>query len=195
MTVYTVHAPMKADGVAVDPGELVFVKEGFSWPALLIPPVWLIYRRLWLALLIWLVAVIVLGALAGFAGTDASTVVLVLFAFWFALEANGFRRWTLERRRHALVGVVEGRTLEEAERRFFGEPWLADERRGIASTVAGGRHPRHARAPSRAEAPATGGRTGDSWPLPLAREPAGDHRPHRLWSRQSPLRRRRPSSA
>ncbi len=126
MTLYTVHAPMKADGVAVDPGELVFVKDGFSWPALLIPPVWLIYRRLWLTLLIWLVAVIVLGTLAGFAGTDASTVVLVLFAFWFALEANGFRRWTLERRRHALVGVVEGRTLEEAERRFFGEPWLAD---------------------------------------------------------------------
>ena len=121
MTLYTVHAPTKPDGVAVDPAELVFVKDGFSWPALLIPPVWLIYRRLWLTLLIWLVAVIVLGTLAGFAGTDASTVVMILFAFWFALEANGFRRWTLERRRHALVGVVEGRTLEEAERRYFAE--------------------------------------------------------------------------
>ena len=108
MTLYTVHAPMKPDGVAVDPAELVFVKDGFSWPALLIPPVWLIYRRLWLTLLIWLVAVIVLGTLAGFAGTDASTAVMILFAFWFALEANGFRRWTLERRRHALVGVGRG---------------------------------------------------------------------------------------
>ena len=126
MALYTVHAPQKPDGVALDPGELVFVKDGFSFAALLIPPVWLVWRRLWLTLLIWVVAVIVLGTLAGFAGSTALSAVMILFAFWFALEANGFRRWTLERRRHALVGVVEGRTLAEAERRFFSGTDLAD---------------------------------------------------------------------
>lgn len=121
MTIFTVHAPGTADGAAVDPAELVFVKDGFSWPALLIPPVWLVWHRLWLTLLIWVVAVIVLSMLLGLAGSDASTAVTVLFAFWFALEANGLRRWTLERRGYVLVGVVEGRTVVEAERRFFAE--------------------------------------------------------------------------
>ena len=121
MAVYTVHAPRLAEGETPDPAELVFVKDGFCWPALFIPVVWLIWRGLWLALLIYLVLVIGLASLAGFAGSDASTAVMVLFAVWFALEANGLRRWTLERHRHQLVGVVEGRTREEAERRFFGE--------------------------------------------------------------------------
>ena len=121
MTIFTIHAPRMADGVAADPSELVFVKDGFCWPALFIPPVWLVWHRLWLTLLIWVVAVIVLSLLSGLAGSDASTAVMVLFAFWFALEANGLRRWTLERRGYALVGVVEGRTVVEAERRFFAE--------------------------------------------------------------------------
>jgi hypothetical protein len=126
MTIFTVHAPGKADGAAVDPAELVFVKDGFSWPALFIPPVWLVWHRQWLTLLIWVVAVIVLSILSGLAGSDASTAVMILFAFWFALEANGLRRWTLERRGYVLVGVVEGRRLEDAERRYFGAAELAD---------------------------------------------------------------------
>lgn len=121
MAIFTVHAPPAADGAAADPADLVFVKDGFSWPALLVPPFWLIWRRLWLTLLIWIAAVVGLSILGGLAGADASTAVTILFAFWFALEANGLRRWTLERRGYVLVGVVEGRRLEEAERRFFAE--------------------------------------------------------------------------
>lgn len=126
MTIFTVHAPKTADGAAADPAALVFVKDGFSWPALLFPPVWLIWHRLWLTLLIWVAAVVVLSILSGLAGSDASTAVTILFAFWFALEANGFRRWTLERRGYTLVSVVEGRTVVEAERRFFAETMHAD---------------------------------------------------------------------
>jgi hypothetical protein len=126
MAIFTVHAPRMPDGVAADPAALVFVKDGFSWPALFIPAVWLIWHRLWLTLLIWLVAAVVLSILSGLAGSDASTAVMVLFAFWFALEANGFRRWTLERRGYVLAGVIDGRTLEEAERRWFGEAQAGD---------------------------------------------------------------------
>ena len=121
MALYTVHAPRMADGAEPDPSDLVFVKDGFCWPALFIPLVWLIYRGLWLTLLLYVVALVGLSFVAGLAGSDASSAVIVLFAFWFALEANGLRRWTLERHRHDLVGVVEGRTREEAERRYFAE--------------------------------------------------------------------------
>lgn len=135
MTIFTVHAPKMPGGAAVDPAEFVFVKDGFSWPALLIPPVWLIWHRLWLTLLFWVVAAVVLSILSGLAGSDASTVVMILFAFWFALEANGLRRWTLERRNYALVGVVEGRRSEDAERRFFAEAAHGDVSPGPASSV------------------------------------------------------------
>jgi hypothetical protein len=135
MALYTVHAPKKADGAAVEPAELIFIKDGFCWPALFIPVIWLIYRRLWLTLLIYLVALFVLGTLAGLAGTTASTLVMVLFAFYFALEANGLRRWTVERRRHALIGLVEGRNRDEAEVRFFTE-WPVPAEAGAPPAVA-----------------------------------------------------------
>lgn len=135
MTIFTVHAPPKPEGAAADPAEYVFVKDGFSWPALLIPPIWLIWHRLWLTLLIWVAAVVVLSILAGFAGADASTAVIALFAVWFALEANGLRRWTLERRSYALVGVVEGRRIEDAERRFFAETASDDASPVVASSA------------------------------------------------------------
>jgi hypothetical protein len=121
MTLYTVHAPRPAggDAAAADPADLVFVKDGFCWPALFVPIVWLVWRGLWLALLLYLVLAVGLAVLSGLGGSDISTAVMVLFSIWFALEANGLRRWTLERRRHVLVGVVEGRNVEEAERRYF----------------------------------------------------------------------------
>ena len=133
MTIFTVHAPPGVEAAALDPAALVVVKEGFSWPALLIPPVWLVWHRQWLVLLIWIVAGVVLSILSGLAGTDASTVVMLLFAFWFALEANGLRRWTLERRGYALLGVVEGRSLEEAERRFFAEAASGDDALAVSA--------------------------------------------------------------
>src|SRR5262245_18774036 len=117
MALYTIHAPRPAGDTPAEPADLIFIKDGFCWPALFIPLIWLFYRRLWLVLLLYLALGIGLAMVSGVAGTDASTAVLLLFAFWFALEANGLRRWTIERRRYDLVGVVEGRTLEEAERR------------------------------------------------------------------------------
>src|SRR5690606_35961932 len=60
-----------------------------------------------------------LGLLSGLAGNTASKAVMLLFAVWFALEANGLRRWTLERTGRGMIGVVEGRTAETAECRWF----------------------------------------------------------------------------
>ncbi|MCB1498709.1 MAG: DUF2628 domain-containing protein [Bauldia sp.] len=119
MALYTVHAPRSAEGAATDPADLVFVKDGFCWPALFIPLVWLVWRRLWLVLLLYVVGLVGLSILSGLAGDTASTAVTLLFAVWFALEANGLRRWTLERTGRGMVGVVEGRTAETAECRWF----------------------------------------------------------------------------
>ena len=126
MAIYTVHAPQKPDGASVAPGEIVFVKEGFCWPALFIPVIWAIYRRLWLVVLILLAALLVLSGLGAAGGGSAVTVLYLLGRLLVGLEANGLRRWTLDRNGYAFLGVVEGQRLEEAERRFFSgwEPGL-----------------------------------------------------------------------
>lgn len=118
MSIYTVLAPRTPDS-APDPTAFVFVKDGFCWPALFIPGIWMIFRRLWLVLALYLAAAILFGLFAGIVEGIAPFALYVLARFWVALEANGLRRWTLERRGFALIGVVEARNAREAEIRFF----------------------------------------------------------------------------
>jgi hypothetical protein len=120
MALYTIHAPGRGGGAAVAPAELVFIKEGFCWPALFVALIWTLYRRLWLVFLLLLAGLLVLGVLGDLLGGSA-TVLFILARVFYALEANGLRRWTLERNGYTLVGVIEGRNLDEAERRFFSE--------------------------------------------------------------------------
>jgi hypothetical protein len=118
MTLYTVLLPGDPQ-VDSDPMAAVFVKEGFSWPAFFFAPVWLIFRRLWLVLAGYIVAVVVVGGIGDVLGDGFTGPALVLIHFLFALEANELRRWTLARRGYRLATVVEGRRLEEAEIRYF----------------------------------------------------------------------------
>ncbi len=123
MTIYTVLSPAPPAGdIAPDPMSLVFVKEGFCWPALLFPEIWLIFRRMWLVLLLDVAVIVVTAILTANLAGRAGPVVALLVAlgrFLFALEANGLRRWTYYRHGYRLIGVVQGRRLWEAELRFF----------------------------------------------------------------------------
>jgi len=119
MRFYTVYAPPAGTAAAPAPTSLVFVKEGFCWPALFVPLLWLIFRRLWLVLLAYVV-VAALFALAGrWADGPVFGAVSLFFAVWFALEANELRRWTLERRGWRVLGVAGGRRLADAELGWF----------------------------------------------------------------------------
>ena len=50
MRAYTVHAPPDEPAA---PERFAFVKDGFSWPALFVPILWILWHRLWLTL-VWL---------------------------------------------------------------------------------------------------------------------------------------------
>ena len=122
MTTYTVHHPSAATSEILHRSDdTVFVKEGFSWPALFIPFLWLIYNRLWFGLLGYIALVsgiAVIGAL--FSLSDVVTNIVSLGAnVLLAFEGNNVRRWTLRGKGYHDVGVVIGRPLMEAERRFF----------------------------------------------------------------------------
>jgi len=110
--------------------QLAFVKEGFSWPALLVPGLWLLFQRLWLELVLFVVLFVVLGWLLGqsdqgkalFSWVSLGIVVL------FAAEANDLRRAALERRGWREVGVAIGQSREAAEFSFF-RSWLPEQER------------------------------------------------------------------
>ncbi len=117
--VYTVHAPPDAAASDEAADRFVFVKEGFCWPALVIPPLWLVYRRLWLVLLGWLMVIAAILAGYEYLGRLIPGLVELLFGFLFALEANELRRWTLTRRGWRFLGIAAGRNRGEAEHRFL----------------------------------------------------------------------------
>ncbi len=126
MTVYSVYEPpLPAPDLTERADRLAFVKEGFSWPAFLVPLLWLIYYRMWIEFVV-LVLVYIGLQLAfdpdsqGHALTVwASFAIAVLFAF----EANDLRAASLERRGYQLAGVASGRDRIDAERSFF-HVWL-----------------------------------------------------------------------
>ena len=127
MAMYTVLVPATRVGdAAADPMKTVFVKDGFSWAAFFIAVPWMLYRRMWLVLIGYVIVATGLALLLRPLGDDMTAVVMVLASIMFALEANNLRRWTLERRGRRLIGLAEGRNMEEAEVRFFSNRDLAE---------------------------------------------------------------------
>ncbi|WP_022722768.1 DUF2628 domain-containing protein [Rhodopseudomonas sp. B29] len=127
MPVFTVHAPRPTDDeTRPAPERFVFLRDGFSIWAFLFGPFWLLYRRLWLALLGYLVLMTVLTAALGVlhAGAGTRFVVLLLCATLLGLEASSLRRWTLGRRGWRPIDIVAADDQEIAERRFF-DRWSA----------------------------------------------------------------------
>ncbi|HEX2447347.1 MAG TPA: DUF2628 domain-containing protein [Methyloceanibacter sp.] len=143
MTTYSVYEPRtEASDIMERADRLAFVKEGFSWPAMFVPLLWLIYHRMWIE---FIVLALVYVALQVVFGTDtqgqehaawASLAIGVLLAF----EANDLRTASLERNGYRLVGVASGRDRTEAERSFF-TAWLPRQT-SVARAPARGGEPR-----------------------------------------------------
>ena len=114
MKSYSVH------GRADEPPErFAFVKDGFSWPALFVPLIWLLWHRLWLTLVGYVIFVLVVAWTGRLINDDMASLVAILGSILFALEANNIRRLSLEGSGRRELGVAAGRNLEEAELRFF----------------------------------------------------------------------------
>jgi hypothetical protein len=126
MMTFTVHEPTNPPADRVDRAEsLLFVKDGFSWTAVVFAPLWLLANRLWLPLLGYLVASAILQTARWMFAFDPSWVGLGVLALHVlvGLEAGALRQWSLERRGWSSLGSVTGRSEAECERRFF-ETWL-----------------------------------------------------------------------
>ncbi len=127
MSVFTVHEPplRAADSVA-DPERFTFVRDGFYFWAFALTPLWMIWHRMWLVLLIYLIVAVGADSALHYAGIGSGSVVVVelLISFLVGFEASTLRRFTLARRGWKNVGVVAGDGVDAAERRFF-DAWAA----------------------------------------------------------------------
>jgi len=130
MRLYTVHLRRPA---IVD-ADMVLVKEGFSWPALLFSGLWALWHRMWLAAaVIFAAPALAAGLLAG-AGPAPQAVASGLLGLGLGLFGNDIRRWHLQVRGYADEGAVRGGSLSDAERRFLeGRPEIG---RGLAGPAA-----------------------------------------------------------
>ena len=121
MPVYTVHAPVAngADLAATD--KFVFVRDGFHFWAAVASVIWLLWHRLWLALIGWIVLMIAVHFGMSALGASRGTIFIVdvLIAILMGFEAASLRRWTLSRRKWRQLDVVVADDEESAERRFF----------------------------------------------------------------------------
>ena len=129
MPVYTVHAPTAngADLAATD--KFVFVRDGFHVWAMIFGPLWLIWNRLWLATIGWIIAIIALEIVLAKLGAGRAAIgsADALVALLMGFEAASLQRWTLSRRNWRQLDTVVGDDEESAERRFF-DRWPAGKR-------------------------------------------------------------------
>jgi len=127
MPTFTVHAPPRRDGEApASPERFAFVRDGFHGWAFLLAPLWLIARRQWLALVLYVAVSAVVGSVLVLLGASASAQGIAAFciALLIGFEASTIRRWTLTRRGWATLGFVVGEDQDSAEHRFFSQ-WAA----------------------------------------------------------------------
>jgi hypothetical protein len=115
MKAYTVHAS-PADP---RPERFAFVKDGFSWPALFFPILWILWHRMWVTLLGYVAFALVVAVIDRFVGNGHATILAVTGSILLGLEGNTIRRLSLETRGWREIGNSFGANLAEAEIRFF----------------------------------------------------------------------------
>ena len=107
MQVYSVH--LRRQGQDLDQ-DIVLIKEGINWSALLFTSVWALWHRLWwVAFALFAASAAIGGALAGL-GADEFTLALfnMAVAIVAALLANDLRRDALANEGYEDAGVVCG---------------------------------------------------------------------------------------
>lgn len=123
MRFYTVHLrPPRPElkGASGEP-DVVFIRDGFSWLAFLLTPVYLLWHRQWLGLAIFVGLSASLSGLSHFLGLGISGDALFSFSlsFLIGLSANDWRRWRLSAAGYREAAAVGASGREEAEIRFF----------------------------------------------------------------------------
>jgi hypothetical protein len=129
VSTYTVHESPQSDADRVDRGvELEFVKDGFSWLTAICPPLGFLANSLWLMAIAYLAGSALLGYLLQTLKVDPSVMGLIFLTInvYLGFEVSTLKRWMLDQKGWQTIGVVNGKSMAECERRFF-ESWLPEQ--------------------------------------------------------------------
>ena len=122
MKTYTVQAPPEDDRSYTERAvDYIFLREGFSFWAALFGPFWTLANRLWLEALAHFI--LYFGGLAALGAIGFTPGAAGYFAFManllFALFAYDIQRFHYSRKGYQMVGVVNGKSKDDCEARFF----------------------------------------------------------------------------
>src|SRR5947209_14048729 len=131
MPVYTVHEPPRRDrddDTIAHTARFQLVRDGFHFWAFLLAPIWMLWHRMWLEFIAYLLLVGGVTFALHRLGIEESAGgwVALLLAALIGMEASSLRRWKLARRGFEHQGVVVADDLEMAERRFF-DRWMGGD--------------------------------------------------------------------
>ncbi|MER8487017.1 DUF2628 domain-containing protein [Mesorhizobium australicum] len=126
MTAYVVMEP---PGRSEKVDTTTFVRDGFTWLGLLVPPLWLACHRLWVEAALAFVVMGVLSMLGQRLGLGVGGSLLsLLVSLYVGLEGQGLRIAALRRLGWHEWGVVEAGWLSDADMRYALEvEGLSDE--------------------------------------------------------------------
>lgn len=115
--------PGDADTAIWQADRFIFLHEKFSLSAFLFGPLWMIWRRLWQELLVYLAALVAIGSGLYLLDVGGSATILIfgLIQLLLGLEATTLVRGMRVRYGWRDCGVVIADDLDLAERRFFGD--------------------------------------------------------------------------
>jgi Protein of unknown function (DUF2628) len=155
MSIYTVHQPpLRAADTLPAPEKFAFVRDSFSFWAFVAAVLWMLWHRMWLVLLIYVVVVVGADAALHYADVPAAVVAIVgLFgSLLVGLEAATLRRFTLARQGWKDVGIVSGHDRQDAEQRFF-DAWVREAGGKPAEAPARPPHPASSPVPRMPQSP------------------------------------------
>lgn len=121
MPVYTVHG-LRSDTLGRPAADrIVLVRDGFHFWAFAMTLIWLVWHRLWWALLGYVALCIGTVAALSALGVDsgARMIVMGLLSLLVGFEAASLWRWALSRGKWRQLDLVVADDAESAERRFF----------------------------------------------------------------------------
>jgi hypothetical protein len=117
MAAFVVMQPPNRDG-ADSKEPPVFVHDGFSLVAFLVPPLWLLWHRLWIEAAAALILAIAIGSLGAWLG-PANGMLSLFLSLYVGLENGALRVNALRRRGWNVRAVIEAESSDEAEIRYF----------------------------------------------------------------------------
>lgn len=115
---YSIHQPAAS---AQNTDATVFVKEGFSWPAFFFSFLWMLWHRLWIELIAFIVIMVAIQLMLNALGLDGvGGAVSFLISLLLGLEGNQLVRQKLARKGYVEVGTVAAEDRAQAELKYFG---------------------------------------------------------------------------